>query len=415
MGQITEKIDPHRSREKYTNWKIKANEKGIDNLSRYNSTVLLSFLTDMGSGLNVSNLSKKGPRSYLRLNSYIYKLSLIFRNAESKYNLEKITEITERQLHELFLQFRNGEIRRIDGGIYKSTADYVKSFKTFWHWWMKVNKKSGVILEDITVDLDTSNEKPVFVYFTEDELRKLCNRAKYEYKVLMWFLFDSGIRAPTELLNVKIMDFSTGFKELTIREEISKTFGRRIKLLLCPAVIREYVEEKNLQKEDFLFKLRPAKTNQYLKNLAKKVLGKEGLTMYDFRHASACYWLPRYKSESAMKYRFGWKKSDMIHYYTEFLGMKDTITEEDLLIDITKTEIEKQLQEEQKRSQLLEEKYLILNKRIEALEIGLMEKSVKEGSPIFINTPLGQVASSVSGTMWQDDRFKSREEYENGI
>jgi integrase len=280
---------------------------------------------------------------------------------------------------------------------------------------MKVNKKSGVILEDITVDLDTSNEKPVFVYFTEDELRKLCNRAKYEYKVLMWFLFDSGIRAPTELLNVKIMDFSTGFKELTIREEISKTFGRRIKLLLCPAVIREYVEEKNLQKEDFLFKLRPAKTNQYLKNLAKKVLGKEGLTMYDFRHASACYWLPRYKSESAMKYRFGWKKSDMIHYYTEFLGMKDTITEEDLLIDITKTEIEKQLQEEQKRSQLLEEKYLILNKRIEALEIGLMEKSVKEGSPIFINTPLGQVASSVSGTMWQDDRFKSREEYENGI
>lgn len=33
----------------------------------------------------------------------------------------------------------------------------------------------------------------------------------------------------------------------------------------------------------------------------------------------------------------------MIHYYSEFLGMKDTITEEDMLIDITKTEIEKRL------------------------------------------------------------------------
>jgi len=33
----------------------------------------------------------------------------------------------------------------------------------------------------------------------------------------------------------------------------------------------------------------------------------------------------------------------MIHYYTEFLGMKDTITEEDMYIDITKTDLEKEV------------------------------------------------------------------------
>ena len=54
--------------------------------------------------------------------------------------------------------------------------------------------------------------------------------------------------------------------------------------------------------------------------------------MYDFRHNSCCYWLPRYKSESALKYRFGWKKSDKIHYYSELLGMEDTIQKEDLNI-----------------------------------------------------------------------------------
>ena len=95
-----------------------------------------------------------------------------------------------------------------------------------------------------------------------------------------------------------------------------------------------------------------------------KVLGKgmseagelySRLSMYDFRHCSCCYWLPRYKSESALKYRFGWKKSDKIHYYSELLGMKDTISEEDLLIDVTKTEIEKRLMKTEQRAEFLRE------------------------------------------------------------
>ena len=67
------------------------------------------------------------------------------------------------------------------------------------------------------------------------------------------------------------------------------------------------------------------------------------LTMYDFRHCSCCYWLPRYKSESALRYRFGWRKSDKIDYYSELLGMKDTITQEDMLVGATKTDIERRL------------------------------------------------------------------------
>jgi hypothetical protein len=35
----------------------------------------------------------------------------------------------------------------------------------------------------------------------------------------------------------------------------------------------------------------------------------------------------------------------MIHYYTEFLGMKDIITEDDLYVDIKKTELEKEISE----------------------------------------------------------------------
>jgi len=78
--------------------------------------------------------------------------------------------------------------------------------------------------------------------------------------------------------------------------------------------------------------------------------------MYDFRHISCCYWLPRYKSESALKYRFGWKKSDKIHYYSELLGMKDTIAEEDLLDDITKTDLENRLKKTERQNTLLKDR-----------------------------------------------------------
>jgi len=119
--------------------------------------------------------------------------------------------------------------------------------------------------------------------------------------------------------------------------------------MICSELLKEYVQHKKLKMDDYLFPISPPSLNKYLKRLAMKLFGDEQspagskcseLTMYDFRHCSCCYWLPRYKSESALKYRFGWKKSDKIHYYSELLGMKDTISEEDLLIDVTKAEIE---------------------------------------------------------------------------
>ena len=213
--------------------------------------------------------------------------------------------------------------------------------------------------------MDTTREKPEWVYLTEEQVRTLCNTVRYDYKVLIMFLYDSGIRAPTELMNVRVSDIYNNCKELNIRDEISKTFGRRIKLMLCSDLLREYIRDQKLKPEDVLFDICPTVVNRYLKRLAKTLFGDiespagelySKLTMYDFRHCSCCYWLPRYKSESALKYRFGWKKSEKIHYYSEMLGMKDTISQDDMLMDLTKTEIEKELQKTQKENELLQEK-----------------------------------------------------------
>lgn len=357
------KIDPYKHKENYLKWKEKTH-LGIPEINEHDSSLIKQYLQDMETGLNVATSNKRGSRSYIRLNVLRRRLILISKEFVKRFDLSKITDISEPQLFAFFVDMRNGVIEKKGGGTFKSAGDFVKDFKAFWHWWMKINRKKGVAINDITLDLDTSKEKPDWVYLTEEQVKELCVDVKFEYKVMIWFLFDSGIRAPTELMNLKVSDFFNDFKELNIRDEISKTFGRRIKLMICTDLIKEYVKTKNLKNDDYLFTTHPYSVNLYLKRLAKKIFGDEkspagekysNLTMYDFRHISCCYWLPRYKSESALKYRFGWKKSDKIHYYSELLGMRDTIAPEDLLVDITKYELEKRIEKTEKENILLKD------------------------------------------------------------
>ena len=386
-----EKIDPYKQKERYLKWK---QTKEIDGVSKENEKIIVNLILDMEQGINIASGSRKGGRSYIRLNTIRNRLSFLAKAFEKRFK-KNLTEVRYEDSNNFFTAMSNGEIKTNAGERYRSVGDYVNMFKTFWHWYMKVKRKeykqlsekekkkvdvSKYIIEDITVDLDTSTEQPGFVYFTEDEFKKLVNRAKYEYKVLMWFLFDSGIRAPTELVNVRVSDLYENGSEnydLDIRDEISKTFGRKIKLLLCSKLLKEYIEEKRLKTEDILFPIVPRVANQYLKRLAKKVLGDKptlgrekasNLSLYDFRHNSCCYWLPRYKSQNALMYRFGWVTPKYIIYYSQLLGMRDTIKEEDLLLEEGKAEIEKKLAKERQTKELSEERFKALEKRWGALE-----------------------------------------------
>jgi integrase len=373
------KIDPYKHKEKYLSWKASFNGR-IPSISEVNSKILYEYILDMENGLNVASVSKKGARSYSRLNNIKQRLIFLIKQFEERYNLTDVTLVSERILHDFFTGMKNGAITRLDGRTYESPTDYVKIFKAFWHWYQKVNRKQGKDIQDLTIDLDTSRDKPKWVYLTEEQIKKIVDNSTYEYKVLIMFLYDSGIRSPTELVNIRVSDFYSNFKELNIRDEISKTFGRRIKLMLCSDLIKEYVLSKGLNPEDYLFTKHPKVMNQYLKRLSKKILGDSvspagqkysQLTLYDFRHCSCCYWLPRYKSESALKFRFGWKKSDKIHYYSEMLGMRDTINEEDLLVDLTKTEIEKRLLKSESEKNVLQERLQVLEVQVKQI-LGLV-------------------------------------------
>lgn len=334
----------------------------------------------MEVGLNVNSGNKKGPRSFNRLNNMRQRLAFLFKEMENRFALTDITKIDESQLFGFFNDMRIGVLKRKDGKTYQSVVDFVRYFKAFWRWWMKVNRKKGIGVIDITLDLDTSNVVPNWVYLTEEQVQTLAREAKYDYKVIIWFLFDTGIRAPTELMNVRVCDISEvpgDFPLLKIRQESSKTFGRDVKLTVCYDLLKEYIQLNNLKDEDPVFQITPSVVNKYLKRLAKKLFGEgttrggeiySKLTMYDLRHCSSCYWVNAYKgNEVAIKYRFGWKKSDKIYYYSRFLGIEDPLKPEDLIKGTTKTEIEKKLIRTETENSMLKERVDALEKQFEEI------------------------------------------------
>lgn len=222
------KVDPYKHKERYLSWKESV-ENGIPELSKENSKIILDYIFDMEHGLNISGKNKKGSRSYTRLNSLRQRMIFLSKRFDEIYDVKDITKITERELHMFFGGMRNGTIKRVDGGTYKDSANFVKIFKAFWHWHQKVNRKNGIDIEDITIDLDTSKEKPSWVYLDEEQIDRLCGSVNLKYKTLITFLFDTGIRAPSELINIKVSDLHNNCRELTVRDEVLLLAGKLLK------------------------------------------------------------------------------------------------------------------------------------------------------------------------------------------
>jgi integrase len=368
----------------------------IKEINNSNAEIIREYVQDMAKGRYVSG-SKKGMRSAKRCLNLRSKLKMIAKFTESDYN-KKITNLNYEEITTLFANIREGKFLNNRNEKYKSVGVYAKVFTAFWHWHMKKHRVNGKTeIKDITIDIDKSVDKPTFNYLTEEQFKQLCDNAKYEYKIMMYFMFHTGARSPSETRSIKLKDFTNEFSMLEIKDEYSKTFGRKIKIFNpYQKLFQEYAERKNLALNDIFFKDLPSDEliNRYIKRLGNKVLDigelqekiynkqkyiivKNGLTMYDFRHSGACYWLMRYKSESGLRYRFGWRTVKMIDYYTEFLGFKDTVIEDDLYVDVTKTELENQINTFKEENIMLNEKITKLESEMENMDKIIAEKIKK--------------------------------------
>lgn len=320
------KLDPYNHRERWVNWRIR-NKKNIKGLSRVNSKVILEFLSDMEIGRNTSPNAKKGPRSYIRLNSLQGHICLIARLLNPS-----LLQAKEKDILSLFENIRNGIIKRQDGNNYTDTANIIKDCKAFYNWALRTHR----IKTNIIQYLSRSNGiKPPWVYLNQDQWKLLYNSFYEPLKPIILLMYDSGMRV-TEAYNVKVSDFSDDFTKLNIRPETSKTFGRKITLTFSRLAIKEFIKENKLKSDDRIFIVSPSEINKQLKKASARTLPNSesparenyhNITLYDLRHNAACYWLPKYPTLKGLMYRMGWKKENEAYYYSEFLGFSDEIQE----------------------------------------------------------------------------------------
>jgi integrase len=345
--------DPYKNEERYKSWKGDASDFGIKKLSKANSNLILGHLNSL----------EEQKCHFNTINTRRVRIIKLFKKLEA-HGVNDVLKLKESQAYEIL----KGE-----------SVDDLKGFSAFWRWLVKKQKKlyletkgkKGQLLTDICEEFNTKREENSFVYFTFEQLKEMMPYFTQDEQVRLLFMFDTIIRSPTELQNVKFSDIHDDFKELQIREETSKTFGRVIKLLLCSDELRDYVQRNKLKQDDYLFNFDPAGFNKKLKQVAKQVFGdrmsKAGepyskLSLYDFRHSGAIYWrLGAYKSKiDALMYRGGWNNLTILNYYTKKIGMQDSIEKQDLIIGVDKNEVEK-LREDGKE---LREKYDFLSSEV---------------------------------------------------
>jgi len=369
MGMPEQDIFRHENQ-----WeKIEKNNLSLGGMSDNNQKTITNFLNDFKRGMNTPK-QFKGQRTAGTLLKL--RRAVLFFNKHIKKDFVKITKT---DFHKLFDEMQRGTIKTEHGNEFKDVGDFVKNAKTFWGWMRKTKRTD----QDITEDLSPTSYKrgkPAWVYLEQEQIRKLIDNARGDYRALILFLYDSGIR-PSEAYRLKVSDLQ--FKEnetlLTIPERrpdgsrVSKTFERTIKLKQSGTLIKNYIEINKLKSDDFFILSSLAAFNKYLKELSKRLFGSvmtkarartDQIKLYDIRHLSAIYWLDKYKTHKDLMYRMGWKKEDKILYYSEFLGRRDKIDDEDMMTKEDRTALESEMDKTKKEMQLIKEALKLLTLRV---------------------------------------------------
>lgn len=344
-----QKKDLYKTEQRWGNFKENYFKKNPKGTRKQDWNLLIEFLKDMELGVHTpkGNKGKRTAGTLLNLSSH-NKLFL------ENFN-KPLLKLNKKDLHKLEKEIEEGKILKRNGEKFTAFGNYIKDFKVFWNWLIR----TGKIKEDITEDISAKTNKPSWVYMNEEKIKKFFNKLNFEYRVYCFFLYDSGARV-SEALNLRIKDFSEDFSKVTIPDEISKTFGRTINLKLSTQFIKDFVKENNLEENDYLFQKQPFTINKYLRYHASSLFGKDKIshiksrgtfgefTMYDIRHNSCVFWFNRYPTHKGLMYRFGWRKPDKIEYYSEFLGVKDEISDMDMVTAEDRPKL-LQLEEEMKK------------------------------------------------------------------
>lgn len=341
----------------YENWKEEALKVGMEGISKESSDWIMKFLFDLEEGKNIGRGSRKGPRSYIRLNSYRHKLTQWSKLIEAK-GKKSIIRADINVLHEIMSELREDYAQA-------TLSSMGREFKAFWNWYMRRERIKGKATFNIAEDLESAAPKSRFCYITKEQLDEILPYLEYDEQLVTLFLFDSLVRPPKELLNLKVKDIyeKDGEVWISVGDDIAKNgFGRQFNLLYSGDQLKKHIKTNKLEEDDFLF-MSIKKYKMYylpkLKAVSKKLFGEKishpkagkrysELEPYDLRHSGAVHLrIIASKNNSispdAIRQRGGWQGSQMVDYYTAFLGLTGEIKKEALLIEEDKSKMQKEI------------------------------------------------------------------------
>lgn len=351
MNNISTKRDVFNHEEGWLNFKKQLTPKYIEEgLTKENSKLFMEYLLDLEKGVNIPKNAPKGARDVKTLNRLRGKMRAIFKLLQNK-GIKDVSQAKEKEIIDFFSEWHKHH-----------TVDYAKRFKAFWNWWMTKNRREGKVILDITLDLSTAekreNRESSFVWLTKEELDKLRSYFDEDKQTIISFCFDSMIRAPTELMSVKVENIYEKGNEvwLEIPEGISKTVGRKFNLVYSGSMVLDYIKRNSKKQGDYLFDFSHLMLTKEMQKIAKQLWDNKkseggefykNITLYDLRHSGAIHFRILFQktgqSLDILRERGGWSDYKMINYYTKRLGLDGHISKEKLLLEEDKTRLEKEL------------------------------------------------------------------------
>jgi len=219
---------------------------------------------------------------------------------------------------------------------YESQQDFKKTIKKFFKWLHRAEFPDGDAAKfyELTYWIDSSKRHREVPALNREQIKRLTAGAILRDRVLVWVLFDSGMRAQ-EFLNIKVSDVEredTHFK-VRVRHEYSKTKGRTISLSMAETVeildlwLSQHPSRKDgtLPETARLVPISYPMIRKRLGVLGERVLNRR-VTAHMLRHSSATYFASKL-SQYQLCYRYGWSmSSSMPERYIDRSGIAEEQT-----------------------------------------------------------------------------------------
>lgn len=237
-----------------------------------------------------------------------------------------IQGLTEKDATDFYINLEDDVILRKNGKPYTAEAKntFLRSLKTYARW---LSEEKGLLdYKKVGRWIKPLKEEHNIAALTKEEIELMAANAQQRTQALIWTLFDTGARAQ-ELLNIrlcdieKVNDTTETYLKITLREEFSKTNGRKISCRMCYPSLAPYLKKRKQEggrEDEPIFKMTYNALRLTIQKAAKKAGIKKKVSPHILRHSAATYY-GSFLSDLQLAYRFGWALADstMVRRYVD--------------------------------------------------------------------------------------------------